>query len=45
MSTRQNFSPNWKNDAIAAIFIVIDNESAAVDLKASYKKISILMIN
>lgn len=45
VSSKANLSPNCQTDAIAAVFLVVHNESAQLDLDEDYNKINILIIN
>lgn len=47
VNTRGRTSPNWRMDPISAVFVVIHNESAQIDLsdKGCYQKANLLIIN
>ena len=45
VSSKANLSPNCQTDPIAAIFLVVHNESAQLDLNENYNKLNILIIN
>ena len=47
VSARGGNSPNWRTDPIAAVFMVVHNESAQIDLSDhnSYQKANILIVN
>lgn len=45
VKSKPKLSPNCRVDPIAAVFFVVHNESAQLDLDAAYCKLNILIIN